>query len=362
MRIRAAHFVAVLSMALGVGACGAAGPTSDVQPVFFPPPPDTARIQFLTRFSGAKDFGGSGRSFLDRITGEREEQPEIRKPYGIGVGPGRIYVCDIRLPGIDVIDLAAQTFEVFQPTGEGSLHNPVSCAVDPADGRLFVADPDRRQVVVFSRELQYLAAFGDGEGIEPLDVEVHENLVWVTDIGQGKVRAYDRATYAPVLEFPDVEPADSAWLRQPVSIAVSEGEVFVSDGLQFTVKVYDTEGNLRRTIGRLGRGPGQFSRQKGIALDRSGYLYVVDASFQNVQIFSREGSVLTFFGGPYRGPGYLYMPATVAVDYANLEYFQRYVDQRFTLKHLIFVTNQFGPDKVTVYGFVEPKEGARDGP
>ncbi|MCL5991339.1 MAG: hypothetical protein M1419_04480, partial [Bacteroidetes bacterium] len=68
------------------------------------------------------------------------------------------------------------------------------------------------------------------------------------------------------------------------------------------------------------------------------------------------GQVLMFFGGSYKGEGYMYMPAKVAIDYENLDYFRDYVDPAFDLKFLIFVTNQFGPDKITIYGFVEPKK------
>jgi len=43
------------------------------------------------------------------------------------------------------------------------------------------------------------------------------------------------------------------------------------------------------------------------------------------------------------------------IDYDNLKYFEEYVDKSFDLKYLIFVTNQYGPDRISVYGFVEDK-------
>ena len=61
-----------------------------------------------------------------------------------------------------------------------------------------------------------------------------------------------------------------------------------------------------------------------------------------------------FFGGNYKGPGYLWLPAKVIIDYDNLSYFQKFVDPSFELKYLILVTSQYGPDKINVYGFVEP--------
>lgn len=62
-----------------------------------------------------------------------------------------------------------------------------------------------------------------------------------------------------------------------------------------------------------------------------------------------------FFGGSYKGPGDMWLPAKVIIDYDNLNYFQKYVHESFDLKYLIFVTNQYGPSKINIYGFVETK-------
>ena len=62
-----------------------------------------------------------------------------------------------------------------------------------------------------------------------------------------------------------------------------------------------------------------------------------------------------FFGGSYHGPGDMWLPAKVAISYEGLESFQKYVDERYTLKYLILVTNNFGPDRLNVYGYIEEK-------
>jgi len=83
---------------------------------------------------------------------------------------------------------------------------------------------------------------------------------------------------------------------------------------------------------------------------------VVDAAFENVQIFNSSGQLLMYFGGPYSSPGDMWLPAGVAVDYSNLDYFNKYVDPEFELQYLVYVTNQYGPGKIGVYGFVKIKE------
>jgi hypothetical protein len=105
-----------------------------------------------------------------------------------------------------------------------------------------------------------------------------------------------------------------------------------------------------------------FVRPKGIAVDRDGILYAVDAGFQNVQMFNEEGELLMFFGGPYAGPGTMYLPAKVIVDYDHLHLFEDLVDPAYEAKHLVIVTNQYGWDKVAIYARVEPKPGMGPAP
>jgi hypothetical protein len=136
---------------------------------------------------------------------------------------------------------------------------------------------------------------------------------------------------------------------------LADGKVYVTDFGDFTVKVYSRAGDHLRTVGSYGDGVGQFTRPKGIAVDRDSILYVADAAFNNVQLFNAAGEVLMFFGGSSGGPGSMSLPAQIALDYENLDYFRRYVDDSFELLYLIFVTNQYGRAKLGVYGFVRPK-------
>lgn len=61
-----------------------------------------------------------------------------------------------------------------------------------------------------------------------------------------------------------------------------------------------------------------------------------------------------FFGGHYEGAGGMWLPTSVVIDYDNLAYFEKYVDPKYKLEYLIIVANQFGPDKVNIYGRINP--------
>jgi len=345
----------ILAIAVLAG-CASTGPFGrvPVEPVVFPPPPDSARVQFLLTVTNDMDVQGGGkRGLLSNLMPREISRTTINKPYGVDWHDGKFYVCDSMLPGVDIIDVRAQEFRAWRPDGRGALEKPINCAVDHADGRLYVTDTGRRQVVVFDSAGSYVHSFGDHEGT-PVGVHADAEGIWVSDVQSGQIHVYDKASYALVRSFPDQEATDQPRLKQPQNLTVQDSLVFVSDFGNFDVKVYRRDGKYLRTIGGFGRQLGQFVRPKGIAADREGRVYVADAGFQNVQVFSPEGELLMFFGGTYSGVGTMWLPAKVTIRYTDLELFRDYVEPGFELEYLILVTNQYGPDRLNVYGFVRP--------
>ena len=47
----------------------------------------------------------------------------------------------------------------------------------------------------------------------------------------------------------------------------------------------------------------------------------------------------------------MYIPADILIDYDHVDLFKDYAVDGAELEFLIFVTNQFGPHKVSVYGY-----------
>jgi DNA-binding beta-propeller fold protein YncE len=72
-----------------------------------------------------------------------------------------------------------------------------------------------------------------------------------------------------------------------------------------------------RAFGSVGDGPGHFSRPKGVAADRAGHVYVVDAVFGNVQIFDDQGRLLLDFGEAGSDPGKFCLPNAIAINSRN---------------------------------------------
>jgi hypothetical protein len=75
----------------------------------------------------------------------------------------------------------------------------------------------------------------------------------------------------------------------------------------------------------------------------------------NVQIFSGEGRLLMFLGKGGETPGSFQLPAKVAIDYDNIQYFQKYAQADFQIEYLVLVTSQFGPRLVNVFAYGREK-------
>ncbi len=321
--------------------------------VFFPPPPDSARIQFLTHISNSTDVTGQQSSFMRYVLGE-EPAKVIHKPYGINMHDGKLYICDTMLPGLEIIDLQNNTFEYFAPAGPGQLKKPLNCSSD-SENRLYVADGARRQVVVFDKNGRYLYNIGDGQSGKPTDVEIYQEKVWICDLEEHKIKVYDTNQHQLINSFPDADQNKPQYLFSPTNLCISDGKIYVTDTGDARIKVFNDKGEYIGIVGSFGKRPGQFVRPKGLAVDHQGLLFVADAAFEYVQIFNQQYELLMFFGGNYKGPGHMWLPAGIILDYNHLDYFKKYVSSAFNLKYLIFVSNQYGPDKINVYGMVEPR-------
>src|SRR5210317_179212 len=178
--VRFFTFLTGVLMILPVSLATAADTNAD-RPIFYPPPPNLPRIQFLSTFSSALDMSTKSRGFRDFVFGgEENEQKLVHKPYGLAIHQGRIYVVDARGNGWGVFDLAAEDSEIVQPSGQGALKKPINISIDD-DGLRYVTDTDRNDVVVFDTSNRFLRTYGSRGQFKPIDVAVYEDRIYVSD-------------------------------------------------------------------------------------------------------------------------------------------------------------------------------------
>ena len=295
----------------------------------WPGPPERPRIRFVALIQGADDVTGKRKlTFVERVSGRspEREQLRLRKPYGVAVDQrGKIYVADPEQRGVLVFDRENRTASLRKGNAQFPLFLPICVAIDN-DGRMFVSDSFAAQVVVFDPSGKPVAAFGKGSFKRPggLAINAERGWLYVVDVKRNEVLIFDLRSFAMVRAFGGASQTgefEPGTLSGPTNIALdSSGRVYVTDTFNCRIQVFDAAGRFVRGFGAQGLRPGSFVRPKGIGIDREGHVYVVDAGFNNFQIFTPEGKPLLFVGSGGDAPGQFLLPAGMAIDHQDRIY------------------------------------------
>lgn len=325
------------------------------EPVLFPPLPDQPRLQFLKSFSGPKDIGAKGPSSLELfLLGEAEESNALSKPYGLAIHKGKIYVCDTQLRQVKILDLINKTFSEFPLDKRQKI--PINIFIEP-NGTKYIADSLGGSVFIYNENNKLVNILGRGMGITPVDVDVRGEDLYLTDSSGSQVVVLDkrsgklqRKIGRKVSSYDEIDMDEFAMISN--TTMDKEGNIYITDKIKANVTKFDSSGQALRTYSRLGSLAYELARPKGIALDRENRLWVVDAGpSMTVKIFREDGQFLMFFGTPGTGPGKMYMPMSIIIDYDHIDLFKQYAVEGAELEFLVLVTNQYGPNKVSVYGY-----------
>lgn len=354
-------FFAASSLLLALAGC-ATQKAENLGPVFFPPAPNQPRIQYLMGISSSKEVTKEQQGLALFLTGNVEEEPNpIKKPYGVAEFNGKFYVCDSGSNTVVVIDPKNKYYGFLKgDQGFGKLKKPINLSLDKS-GNIFVADTVRKEVLMYDPAGNFVRSYGKELDIKPVDVLADDEFVYLLDFRNSEIKVIDRAS-GELARTIGKASEGTPGLNLPTNFTLdSKGFIYVTNtGLGNIVKL-DKDGHVLQTIGKMGDAFGEFSRPKGVAVDQEGRVYVVDAGHQNVQIFNENGRLLVFFGDPGLPLGSMTLPAGITTTKENLDYFQKLAAPGFVLENLIVVTNQFGRDKVAIYGLGQMKKDAEAG-
>lgn len=325
------------------------------EPVFFPEAPAPPRLQFLTSIASASGFGGGAEkpnaSFAQWVAGrERGATPpsdRIQTPYGVDAWNGRLYVCDVGRNVVHVIDAATGRYTLLDPD---RFKKPVNITIDRRDGTKYVCDTGADKVLVFDAHDRFVTEFGDPATMRPMDLAIDGDELYLVNTRAGRVEVWTRdgrrlRTFGRSGDGPDE-------FQGPANLAIGPDQrVYVTDMFAQQVKVFDRQGHYHGTIGEPGSTIGTFARPKGIAIDPHGHVYVSDAQWRVVQVFTPNDQLLAIISGMGgRAPG-LVLPAALAIDATSLPAFRKYVHPDFEPQYLLFLVNQYGRNKVSVYAY-----------
>ncbi len=331
-------------------------PVIEVKPVFFPSSPDKPRLQFLTSFSTDLDLKPSApkekpSGFEMFLFGEEEVEmakESISKPYGMAIYEGKLYVCDVQKKLVREIDLVNKTFGYL--TKERRMTNPVNIYIEK--GWKYIADPIAGAVFVYGRDNTLKAILGKKLEIKPIDVEVRGRNCYVTDMARNQIVVLDRITGEEITRMGSQGGELGKFVLIGDLAMDSQKNIYVTDKIMARITKYSNEGLFQMSIGKISTAPKDMIRPKGIDVDKEGRIWVVDTGPEITKIYNHEGALMMSFGFPGGGPGSMSMPASVLLDYDNVDLFKEYFVEGAQIEMLVFVSNQYGM-KINVYGFGE---------
>lgn len=319
--------LALLVAAAAVLACATPPPPSaPARELVFPAPPDEPRFVFERSVRSSADLMPvEEASALRRlVTGEENRGEVLAKPYAIAATRGRLYVSDTVSRYVRLFDVPRGQFHrIGEDEGPGQLIKPVGIDVDAA-GNLYVADIGARAIFVYGPERQFLRRIGGDKWFTRLTsvtVDPAGTRLYAVDIGgvtseQHVVRVFDAKSGAHLHDIGKRGSGPGEFnLPRDLAIGIG-GRLYVVDGGNFRVVVFDREGKYLFAFGSVGKQYGQFARPKEIAVDREGNVYVVDTAFGNFQVFNPDGDLLLFVGerSERDGPAKYMLPSGIAID------------------------------------------------
>jgi Uncharacterized conserved protein len=199
-------------------------------------------------------------------------------------------------------------------------------AVDLNTGDVYVADRDNDRIQKFTSEGDYIEQWRRGFpwGIA---VDTQGNVYLSDDIASSP--HYDlfdsiggfKGRFGASGSSPFV-----AFVR-PFGIAVNKsGYRYVLDEWTCTVHMFDPDGNPIKNWGKQGTGVGEFDRPNGIAVDPLfGYVFVADTWNHRIQKFDSGGHFILQWGGPgdFNGPYGIAVDSQTGVVYVADTYNNR---------------------------------------
>ncbi len=139
------------------------------------------------------------------------------------------------------------------------------------------------------QEPGYIFVSAWGEFNDPIGIAVSDAEVFVSDSRNGKIQVFDfdgnfkRA-------FGEKE------LGRPMNLTIHDNELYVADYWNDNILIYSLDGELLRSIGQAGNGPSEFNGVAGVAVNDKGELFVADFSNQRIQHLRPDGEFIEQLG------------------------------------------------------------------
>lgn len=330
----------IVCFALAIAGCA----TTDAPPVkeqryFWPPLPDTPRIEFLGAYTGLESLEKKDDSLLNMILGDEAAPAMLDAPTNVTAdGNGKVFLTDQKSPAVLYFDLKGKSAGTFGGQAAGTILQRGSGLGLDADGNLYVGDAQQKKIFVLNSEGKIVAVRDIApiiENIGGIAVDKARKRIIATDIRKHKV--FVLGLDGSIISSIGKRGGGDGEFNYPTAVALDrEGNIVVADSMNARVQRFTPDLKFINKFGKRGDGIGEMAVIKGIAVDSEGHIYVTDGKMNKVSIFSDQGEVLLQFGGSYVaapgasvGPGGFQLPMGIYIDQNDTIYVADQMNSRF---------------------------------
>jgi DNA-binding beta-propeller fold protein YncE len=190
-------------------------------------------------------------------------------------------------------------------------HRDVAGVAVDLEDRVFLICRGDHPIIIYDSKGNFRGSWGEGD----FTLRTHgitvgpDNSIYATDDGNHTIRKYTPSGKLLMTLGTMNTPSDTGYdgkdtktvsrpgapFNRPTNIAVGpKGDLYVSDGYgNCRVHHFTANGELKRSWGTPGQGPGEFLLPHGIAVAGDGRVFVCDRENDRIQIFSPDGEYLT---------------------------------------------------------------------
>ncbi|MDD2805425.1 MAG: 6-bladed beta-propeller [Elusimicrobiales bacterium] len=219
------------------------------------------------------------------------QSPAFMKPAAVALNGSRVYVTDTKVNSVFVFDAEGKQLKKI----DGALKAPEAAVY--GGGNLYVADTGNSRIAVFDADGKMLFSFGSsgdapGQFDGPKGIAFGpDGRLYVSNTGASRIDVFN-ADGIYLYGFPTAK-SDGVTKLNPAKIVLSRaGDVLVSDPAKAIVQRYDRTGKLLKEYPMA---------NNGVAVDKFGFLYVINSKEGKVYELNEAGVEVAKFGTKGKG-------------------------------------------------------------
>jgi DNA-binding beta-propeller fold protein YncE len=243
----------------------------------------------------------------------------MHMPTDVAVdGRDRVWVLDGAQDRILQFDTEGQLQQTLASLAQETFDQPVGLTVDTRD-RLWVADTGNHRLLVAGPDGAHVEviplATPDARLVNPTDLMVTPDgaATWIVDNDNHRVLVRDNATGE--LTARGRFGRGLSQFEWPFSIAAtSTGDILITEAIGARIQRISAAGRWAGQISRWGVQAGHLYRPKGIVVDARDRVYVSDSTLRVVQVFEAAGPLVGVLCEPDGRPLRFEYPMGLALD------------------------------------------------